>query len=52
MTRKSVTSSNGDSKTTYVSQSSNGTVESSDTSGQSFAGTSGTEGWWSRLWAW
>jgi hypothetical protein len=53
VTRKSVTSSDGDSKTSYVAQSSDGEkAEYSDTSSQSFAGTSGTEGWWSRLWTW
>ncbi|HEY2221197.1 hypothetical protein [Actinomycetospora sp.] len=53
MTRRSVSSSDGDSKTTYVAQSSDGEkVEYSDTSSQSFAGTSGPEGWWSRVWAW
>jgi hypothetical protein len=53
VTRKSTTSSDGGSKTTYTAQSSDGKkVEYSDTSSQSFAGTSGTEGWWSRLWTW
>jgi hypothetical protein len=53
VTRKSVTTSGGDSKTTYVAQSSDGgKVEYSDTASQSFAGTPGTEDWWSRLWSW
>ena len=53
MTRKSVSTSDGGSKTTYVAQSSDGKkVEYSDTSSQSFTAGSGTEGWWSRLWTW
>jgi hypothetical protein len=53
VTRKSVTSSDGGSKTTYTAQSSDGKkVDYSDTSSQSFAETSGTGEWWSRLWTW
>jgi hypothetical protein len=53
VTRKSVSSSDGDSKTSYTAESSDGEkVEYSDTSSQSFAGTTGTEGWWSRIWTW